>query len=358
MDRETVEIYERWADQWDRLRPARRLDDATRLAATVPEGAVRADLGCGPGSYAGALGTPLVAVDASFAMLEIARRQAPHALLVQADLERPPLADGALAAAWANMSYLHLARHCLPLALARLHWAMRVGAALDMSMRQGADESRTPQSEDFGGRFFAGWDPDHLRDVVVGAGFEVERVDSRPPDLVVQARRSHSLPDTVGPAMGVLVCGLNPSEHAARRGVGFSRPGNRFWPAALAAGLVERPLDPLDALETHGVGMTDLVKRTTRRAAELRAEEFEGGMARLERMVRWLRPALVCFVGLQGWRAAVSPRAGEGLQSGALAGRDVYLMPSTSGANAGSSLASLTAHLVEVARLAGEREEH
>ena len=31
---------------------------------------------------------------------------------------------------------------------------------------------------------------------------------------------------------------LNPSEHAADAGVGYVTPGNRFWPAALAAGLV------------------------------------------------------------------------------------------------------------------------
>ncbi len=46
------------------------------------------------------------------------------------------------------------------------------------------------------------------------------------------------LPDTVGPGMRVLVVGLNPSVLSADAGVGFARPGNRFWPAALASGLV------------------------------------------------------------------------------------------------------------------------
>ena len=38
--------------------------------------------------------------------------------------------------------------------------------------------------------------------------------------------------------MRLFVCGLNPSVYSADAGVGFARPGNRFWPAALAAGIV------------------------------------------------------------------------------------------------------------------------
>ena len=45
-----------------------------------------------------------------------------------------------------------------------------------------------------------------------------------------------SLPDIIGPGMRLLICGLNPSVYSAETLVGFGRPGNRFWPAALAAG--------------------------------------------------------------------------------------------------------------------------
>ena len=51
------------------------------------------------------------------------------------------------------------------------------------------------------------------------------------------ARRAHTLPDIVGPAMRLLMCGLNPSVYSADVGIGFGRPGNRFWPAALMAGV-------------------------------------------------------------------------------------------------------------------------
>jgi hypothetical protein len=68
-------------------------------------------------------------------------------------------------------------------------------------------------------------------------------------------------------------------------------------------------------------------------------------MHRVERMVRWLEPGAVCFVGLAGYRAAVDRRASPGPQSLLLAGRPVYVMPSTSGANAACPLEVLAAHL-------------
>ena len=67
--------------------------------------------------------------------------------------------------------------------------------------------------------------------------------------------------------MRLLVCGLNPSIYSADAGVGYARPGNRFWPAAIAAGLVTEDRDPRHALSHHGVGITDLVKRATGRRA-------------------------------------------------------------------------------------------
>jgi double-stranded uracil-DNA glycosylase len=145
--------------------------------------------------------------------------------------------------------------------------------------------------------------------------------------------------------MQMLVVGLNPSLYSADRGTSFARPGNRFWPAALAAGVAERDRDPLHALTVHGMGTTDLVKRATTGAVELSAREYQDGMERLERLVGWLEPGVVCMVGLSGWRAATDKEAKPGLQSTLLAGRPVYVMPSTSGANAHAKRSELTEHL-------------
>jgi len=352
--KKTVAIYERAAATYAarRRRPNRAL--AAELRRRAGRRQVCLDLGCGPGLLASALGYPALAIDAAFPMLVEARHRASKAWMVRADLEALPLRRGRAAGALAVKSYQHLPRVRLPLALARLHDALSFGAPLALQVFAGAGEGPWP-SDDIPGRFFALWQPDELTSVLVGAGFGVDSVSVHDHELVVHARRLRTLPDVVGPAMRVLICGLNPSLYAADAGVGFARPGNRFWPAALAAGLVTRSHDPCHALGAHRIGMTDLVKRSTASAGELKASEFEAGAERVERLVRWLRPQAVCFVGLAGWRAAVDRRASIGLQPTGFGGVPAYVMPSTSGRNAHADLSALVGHLRAAARLAGSR---
>ncbi len=145
--------------------------------------------------------------------------------------------------------------------------------------------------------------------------------------------------------MRLLVCGLNPSVYSADAGIGFARPGNRFWPAAIAAGLVTVDRDDARAALAAGIGMTDLVKRATPRADELTRDEYRAGLARVERLVAVAPPGAVCFVGLAGWRAAVDRRAVAGVQPDAIGGRPAYVMPSTSGLNARTPPSELADHL-------------
>ena len=46
----------------------------------------------------------------------------------------------------------------------------------------------------------------------------------------------------------------------------------------------------------------------TQSAEELDPAEYGAGLERLRRLVAWLRPSLLCVVGLTGWRAAVAAR--------------------------------------------------
>jgi TDG/mug DNA glycosylase family protein len=347
VDRETVGVYDERGGEWATRRRPVRADDAVAFGQAVPDGEVRVDVGCGAGRYLADLGRPVVGLDASWTMLQLAREAVPHALLVQADLEALPFRDRSVDAAWSNMAYLHLPRPQLPLALARLHWALRPGALLDLQVHRGDFDWGTLPDDDVPGRWFAGWEPEPLADVVAGAGFEVRtsEVGGEGDVVRVAAVRMRSLPDTVGPDMQLLVCGLNPSIYAADCGVGFARRTNRFWNAAVAAGIVSRPFDPVHALVAHGVGMTDMVKRATVGSRELSVEEYRAGAARVERLARWLRPRAICFVGLEGWRAAVDRRAVVGWQPHGFGGVPAYVMPSTSGLNAHSSRAALAAHL-------------
>jgi len=345
MDRATVDIYEDRGAEWAAHHPPVQRSDAIAFARRVPAGALRVDLGCGTGRYTSSLGAPCIGLDAARAMLERCRTAAPDALLVQADLEALPFGTTTLHGAWAHMSYLHVPSGRLPGALGDLHRSLVVGAPVDVQVLAGDYEGDALPADRIGGRFFAAWTPQRLSDVLVGAGFEVGAMESAGDFVRATGVRARTLPDVVGPGMRLLVVGLNPSVFSADAGVGYGRPGNRFWPAALDAGLVTRDRDPGHALRVHGMGMTDVVKRATANAAELTRGEYRTGMARVERLVRWLAPEVVCFVGLTGWRQAVDRGAAAGPQHGRIGGRPVYVMPSTSGANAHARLDELSAHL-------------
>ena len=256
--------------------------------------------------------------------------------------------------------------HDLPVALAAVHLASAPGDRIDLHLPPVGPSPDWPGPAPADGR---GPDDDPaadagprpgLVDLLVGAGLGTGDERPGPPRSsrtgpTARAVRQRSLPDTIGPGMALLVCGLNPSEHAADAGVGFVSPSNRFWPAALEAGLVERDRDPADALASCGIGMTDLVKRATPRADALTVAEYRAGVARLARACRWLRPGAVCFVGLAGWRAAVDRRATPGPQPGRLGGVPVYVLPSTSGLNARTSRRQLVDHLSAARELGGGR---
>lgn len=351
MDDQTRNVYESRAQEWAERRPPGLGKEAAAFSHRCLPDRPAVDLGCGPGSYFPMLGRPLIGLDAARSMLDLGRVAAPDVATVQADLAWLPFGARCLGGAWARASYLHLPRNQLPVALAQLQRALAVRAPLEMTLRAGSGEGPMAD-DDFPGRFFAHWQPDELGAVVVGAGFELDgpvvSVSGKSGEwLTVRARAARTLPDFVGPGMRVLVCGLNPSVVAADAGYGYAGATNRFWRAAVGAGLVAavRARRPLDVLSTDGVGMTDLVKRATPRASELTTKEYRAGWARVLSMVEWLRPGVVLFVGLAGWRAAVAPGAVAGWQPPDACPVPAYVMPSTSGLNAGTSMEQLVAHM-------------
>ena len=353
MDRATVDVYEKGAARWRDSRPARFLERAEQVGAEVPPGTPRADLGCGAGLHLAALGRPVVALDAAYAMAALAREAAPDAWPLQADLEHLPFRRSTLGGSWARASYLHVPRTRLPWSLMELHSSLQVGAPATFVYRFGDVEGNVEDDGDFPGRFFSEWRLEALRDVHLGAGFDIAECTHDGGEwIVVTARRARTLPDYVDAGMRLLVCGLNPSVYAADAGVGFARPGNRFWPAAIAAGLVTRDRDPRHALSIDSVGMTDLVKRATPKADALARDEYVAGAARVERLVRWLRPRAVCFVGLAGYRAAIDRRATPGEVAEGFGGVPAYVMPNPSGVNAHVTVNDVTDHLRAAARLA------
>ena len=354
-DRKTIEVYERLAGRWVAARSAGDLGHVAWVDRQREDRPLL-DIGCGPGWHLAGRRPPTIALDASHAMLEMVAENAPDAASLRSLAESLPLATGSIGGALANRVYVHLPLGEVPLALAELHRVLAPDGTAFVTLFGHELGAEFRSTGPFAGRLFSGWTEQRLGDVCCGAGFEIERLTSRRHHgrtgrFELRLRRGFTLPDTVGNGMELLLCGLNPSIYSAEVGVGYARPGNRFWPAALEAGLVSLDRDPRHALLHHCVGMTDLVKRPTRRADELSADEYTQGLQRVERLVRWLRPSAVCFVGLAGWRAAVDRKARAGPQPDRIGHSPVYVMPSTSGLNASSRLADLAEHLRAAAEL-------
>ena len=145
------------------------------------------------------------------------------------------------------------------------------------------------------------------------------------------------LPDVIAPGLDVLFCGINPSLISAERGHHFARPGNRFWPALHRAGLTPRLFGPEEdgELPRYGLGITNLVDRPTRAAAELSREELRAGAVALGELVAGYAPRVLAVLGITAWRHAFDrPRAAVGVQPERIGGARTWVVPNPSGLNA------------------------
>jgi TDG/mug DNA glycosylase family protein len=161
------------------------------------------------------------------------------------------------------------------------------------------------------------------------------------------------LPDVIAPDLDVLFCGINPSLRSAERGHHFARPGNRFWPALYRAGLTPRLLTPDEdrELPAYGLGITNVVARPTRTAAELTREELRAGARALAGLVARYRPRVLAVLGITAWRVAFDrPRAVLGRQPERIGGATTWVAPNPSGLNAHHQLPDLARLYAQLTR--------
>ena len=145
-----------------------------------------------------------------------------------------------------------------------------------------------------------------------------------------------AVPDVLAAGLDVVFCGINPGRASAAAGAHFANPRNDFWRLLHAAGLTPRLLEPREQhdLLALGYGLTNAAARTTRGSSELRRRDFEGSAERLERLARELAPRTLAFVGKEAYRGTFGERPSLGPQERRLAGTALYVLPSTSPANA------------------------
>jgi TDG/mug DNA glycosylase family protein len=144
------------------------------------------------------------------------------------------------------------------------------------------------------------------------------------------------VPDVLAPGLTAVFCGINPGRVSAAAGAHFANPRNDFWRLLHDAGFTPRQLEPAEqfALLDYGYGVTNAALRTTKGSGDLRSADFVDAAARLEAIARDLRPRAIGFVGKEAYRGAFRERPELGLQEQRLHDTILFVLPSTSPANA------------------------
>ena len=144
----------------------------------------------------------------------------------------------------------------------------------------------------------------------------------------LEAYKGKTLPDLLGPSTKLLFVGINPGLRTAAVQAHFGKRGNRFYPALLKAGIIERPIDAHEGMAAddrayllaRGIGITNIVATASARADELTAGELLAGGEALARRVARVQPKVVAILGITAYRIAFNrPKAIPGQQLESLA---------------------------------------
>jgi TDG/mug DNA glycosylase family protein len=169
------------------------------------------------------------------------------------------------------------------------------------------------------------------------------------------------LPDYLRPGLDVVFVGFNPGERSARLGHYYANPRNQFWNLLFESGLVPERLTPEDdhRMLDFRLGLTDVVKRWSQSASELRAKDYDKEVPHLLAKLEEVRPRAVAFNGIGAYKEfrrrthnGFSARAVElGWRHGEPLGTArVFVLPSTSPANARLPYATKLRYFRQLAR--------
>jgi TDG/mug DNA glycosylase family protein len=151
---------------------------------------------------------------------------------------------------------------------------------------------------------------------------------------VADSASSSAVPDVLAPNLRCVFCGINPGRVSAAAAAHFANPRNDFWRLLHDSGFTPRLYDPSEqfGLLELGIGVTNAAYRTTPGSGDLHRGDFDA--TRLEQMARELRPHAIAFVGKEAYRGLFGERPELGPQTRELYDTSLYVLPSTSPANA------------------------
>ncbi|NQF12428.1 mismatch-specific DNA-glycosylase [Brevibacillus sp. HB1.3] len=177
------------------------------------------------------------------------------------------------------------------------------------------------------------------------------------------------LPTYIRRDLAVLFCGINPGRISATTGFHYANPANLFWRGLYEGGLTPHKLLPEETatLLDYNYGITDLVSRPTRSATDLRNEDYAAGADLFVQMIQTYRPRVICFNGITAFRRATGQKKAAislGLQpiryfeTEDWSGSYVFVVPSTSGANASFTREERIAKFTELSHFLREMNWH
>ena len=143
-----------------------------------------------------------------------------------------------------------------------------------------------------------------------------------------------AVPDVLAPGLRCVFCGINPGRVSDAAAAHFANPRNDFWRLLHDAGFTPRLFDPQEqfSLLDLGIGVTNAAYRTTPGSGDLRRGDFDA--AAFEERVRAVAPRAVAFVGKEAYRGLYGERAELGAQLRSIGSTGLFVLPSTSPANA------------------------
>lgn len=113
------------------------------------------------------------------------------------------------------------------------------------------------------------------------------------------------LPDILDYHLKVLFVGYNPGLKSAETGHHYAGASNGFWKLLYESGITPYKFNPEEdrKLLELGYGSTNIVKRPTKSAAEIRMEEFREGAVEMRQRLQEYRPRMACYVGIGVYKA-------------------------------------------------------
>ncbi len=145
----------------------------------------------------------------------------------------------------------------------------------------------------------------------------------------------HVLPDLLRDGLRLVVVGTAVGECQFRRGHYYAGRGQAFWELLVEAGLTPHRLRPDEDVDLRdlGIGLTDIVKDVAQPGGGGTGFDVPAFLATMERH----QPGWVAFNGKAAATACARGMgqrcAGLGRQTWTVAGRPVFVLPSSSPAN-------------------------